>query len=771
MRISTGILKYRLAILVVLFFTTLFMAIQARKVQWSFDMIKIIPNGHILDKQFAEFKVMFGEDANVMGLAVSSDSLYSYSVFKSFYELGKKIDTLKGVSSVISVAHLPIIFLNDTASQFDYIDLFAEFPKNQAGLDSLVQIAMQTKLYAGNLYNDKSALMLISIDEEILNSIDRQYAVISIEQLAKEFTQKTSIDVHFAGLPYFRTYLYAQVRKEMGMLLMASLFITAVILWFFFRSITAVVVPLALVTIIIIWTLGTLSILGYKITILTGLLPPILVVIGIPNCVYLINKFHFEFAQNGSKNDAILIVIKKIGFVTLITNLTTAIGFAVLIFTNIKPMTEFGIVASINIVMTFVVSITFLPILLSYTPAPKARHMRHLDFVFLNRMVLFFIYLIENKRKHIFLFVFLATAVGIWGGSMTQTIAYMLDDVPKSHSLRQDLEFFEENFGGVMPIEIVIDTEKPRGYLKKGILEKIDTLQDELSTSEILTKPLSIVTFLKGCNQAYFGVPQAYQLPGSRERVFIFKLLNNSQDERRKIVSSFLDTSKRYVRLSFKMKDIGSIRMDTLVEQFIKPKIEKAGLKASITGSTFMFVKGNEFLVLNLAQSIVLAFLLNAILMGMMFYNFRMVIISLVANVIPMLLTYGMMGFLGIPLKPSTAIVFSIAFGIAVDDAIHFLARYKLALKLYRGNVLKAVDISMRETAMSMIYTSVILFFGFIIFVFSSFGGTVSLGLLTSFTLLTAMLTNLILLPVLLRTFGAKNEQLYYFSQEAKKIK
>jgi predicted RND superfamily exporter protein len=763
------ILRYRLFILFFLALTTGFMAIQARKVQWSFDMIKIIPNGHVLDQEFTRFKAMFGEDANIMALGITSDSLYTYSFFKSFYELGNKIDSVKGISSVISLAHLPILVLNDSLSRFDYHRLFEQFPENQNDLDSLLSIATQNRIYSGNLFNSKSALILISIEDATLNSIERQLAVEEVEQLGRLFAQSKAVEVHFAGLPYFRTYLYSQVRKEMGMFLLASLLITSVVLWSFFRSFTAVVVPLALVSIVIIWTLGTLSLLGFKITILTGLLPPILVVIGIPNCVYLINKFHFEISQNRSKTEAILTVIKKIGFVTLVTNLTTAIGFAVLVFTGIKPMVEFGIAASLNIMAAFLISLTFLPIVFSYIPAPKERHIKHLEFVLLNRMVVYLIFLIESKRRAVFLVVSLLCVLGVLGASQTLTVAYMLDDVPKSHSLRQDLEFFEKMFGGVMPLEIVINTGSPKGYLKKGMLEKIDTLQTELAKAEALSEPVSIVSLLKACNQAYFGVPEAFQLPSSRERVFIFRYLRNSQDEKTKIASSFLDTSKQYVRISMKMADIGSVRMDSLMNHFILPKIEQIGLQATITGSTFMFIKGNEFLVLNLGQSILLAFLLNALVMGFMFGNIRMVLISLIANMIPMLLTYGLMGLMGIALKPSTAIVFSIAFGIAVDDAIHFLARYKLALKLYRGNVIKAIDISMKETAMSMFYTSVILFFGFVIFAFSSFGGTISLGLLTSFTLLTAMLTNLILLPSILRAFGAKREQLIYFAEELKK--
>ncbi len=763
------ILRFRIPIIIALAGITIFLFNKAQKVQWSFDMIKIVPKGHIIDEEFSKFKAMFGEDANVMAVGVSDSSLTRIDNFKAFYELGNSIANLKGINSVISLAHLLVISVNDSLKAFEFKSLFERFPSTQRELDSLLLIAKSNKVYSGNLYNQNSAVMLISIGEKELNSIDRQIVIAQIENFVREFEQKTGIEAHYAGMPYFRTYLYSQVRKEMGYFLLASLAITAVILWFFFRSFTAVLVPLILVGIVIIWTLGTLTLFGYKITILTGLLPPILVVIGIPNCVYLINKFHQEFRATGSKTDAVKHVIYRIGFVTLITNLTTAIGFAVLVFTGIKPMVEFGIIASINIIAAFVVSITFLPIVFSYLPSPKQRHIQHLNFVFLNRVIIYFAYLVENRRREVFGVVGCVVILSIWGSFQTKSVAYMLDDVPKSHSLKQDLQFFERNFGGIMPLELVINTGSAKGYLKRGVLERIDSLQTVLSASPLLTEPVSLVSLLKACNQAYFGTPEAYQLPTQRERPFILKYLKNSRTENSKIVQSFLDTSGQFIRVSLKIADIGSVRLDSLVENFILPAVKSVGLETTITGTTLMFVKGNDFLIKNLIQSILLAFVLNAVIMGFMFGNFRMVIISLIANIIPMILTYGLMGFFDIALKPSTAIVFSIAFGIAVDDAIHFLARYKLEMSVHRGNVIRAIEVSLRETGFSMIYTSTILFFGFIIFTFSSFGGTVSLGLLTSVTLITAMITNLILLPCMLRAFGAQKERMRYFVEEAKK--
>jgi predicted RND superfamily exporter protein len=211
------------------------------------------------------------------------------------------------------------------------------------------------------------------------------------------------------------------------------------------------------------------------------------------------------------------------------------------------------------------------------------------------------------------------------------------------------------------------------------------------------------------------------------------------------------------MRVSLQVADIGSHKMDSLLQQVIIPEKERifadSGMEATITGTTPLFIKGNAFLIDNLKTSFLLAFGIIAIIMAMLFANLRMIILSIIPNVIPLLITAGIMGFAGIPLKPSTAIVFSIAFGISVDFAIHFLAKYRQELFANNFFVPVAISKAIRELGPSMIYTAIVLFAGFIIFTLSDFGGTVALGFLTSITLFMSMLTNLIVLPALLLTF------------------
>ena len=498
---------------------------------------------------------------------------------------------------------------------------------------------------------------------------------------------------------------------------------------------------------------------------LTGLLPPILVVIGIPNCIYLLNKYHQEFALHGNKYKALSRMIRKIGVVTLITNTTTAIGFLVLTFTSIEVLQEFGIVATINIAGTFIISIIFIPAVFSYKQAPEIRHIQHLDFKPIKKILLFFDFLINKQRQFVYLFTVVMIVFSVVGMLKLRAITFMVDDLPENSPVKLDLTFFEQNFKGIMPLEIVVDTGKKKGIRKRSTLQKIEKLERYLEKLEHVTHPVSFVTFVKAANQAYFNNnPRDYKLPDRRDEAFIQRYLSNEEQEN-ELIRSFVDSTGQKLRISMKVADLGSIEMDSLVNRKIRPEIDSIfgaseDLKVDVTGTTLLFIKGNKYLISNLRTSMLIAFLLIAIIMGTLFKNVRIIIISLIPNMVPLMMTAGLMGYLGVPLKPSTALVFSIAFGISVDDSIHFLAKYRQELIAHHYNVGKAISVSLLETGTSMIYTSIVLFFGFVIFVASDFGGTVALGALTSTTLLIAMVTNLVLLPSLLRSFDMTEERM-----------
>ena len=743
----------------VLVLITAFMGYQARKTEMSYQLIKAVPaddpDAIYLDK----FKQLFGEDGNIVAIGVKDSAVFEAANFAEYKKLSEKIRDINGVHNVISLPLLQRLSKDTVNTKFDLETIFKSIPTEQSKLDSLLQVAKDQKFYSGQIVNSDngSTLTIISINEDILNSKKRIALTNSIIEAGDSFTGKTGIVIHYAGLPFVRSVIAGKVKNEMTLFLFLSVIVTGLIMLIFFRSFSAVIFPMCIIAIVVVWTMGTLVLFGYKITILTGLIPPIIVVIGIPNSIYLLNKYHQEFEKHGNKVKAISRVVRKIGFVTLITNVTTSIGFLVLTTTSIVALKEFGIVAGVNILATFLVSIILIPSVFSWLPAPSTRHLKHLKFKPLESVLDGMDILVHRHKYKVFAVTVLLIIVSIAGMRQIKAVSYMIDDIPENDIIKKDLAFFEKNFSGIMPLEVVIDTKKKRGVIDLKNLKKVEEFENFLNSNRDISKPVSIVSFVKASKQAFYGNnPKRYQLPNKRERAYILRYLRNQQDSSG-LLTSFVDSTYQKMRISLKVADIGSLKMDSLINQVIQPKIDEifgdTDMEVSVTGTTPLFIKGNKFLIRNLQYSLLLAFIVISIIMAMLFANFRMIVISLIPNIIPLMITAGIMGYFGIPLKPSTALIFSIVFGISVDDSIHYLAKYRMELFANNFYVPVAISKSLKETGASMIYTSIVLFAGFVIFAGSQFGGTVALGVLTSITLLIAMITNLILLPSMLMAF------------------
>jgi len=738
---------------------TLFMGYKAQEIEMTYDFAKVVPSHDPDMEYFQRFKEMYGEDGNILVVGLQDSAIYTPQNFLRFKFLSEEIASLHGVSQVLS---LPLMFQleKDVANRkFKLTNIFDAIPDTQDELDSLLHVALNQKLYSGQLINEENGatLLLVVIDEKILNSENRQRLIDDLVHAGDLFTEATGMDLHYAGLPFVRSILATKVQEEMKFFLYLSAAVTALILLFFFRPWNAVLFPMLVIGVMVVWVMGTLALFEYKITLLTGLIPPIIVVIGVPNCVYLLNKYHQEYGRHHNMVLALSRVVSKIGIVTLMTNFTTAVGFIVLAFTDIVILKEFGAVAGINIFATFIVSIILIPAVFSYLPPPKARHLKHLEFKPLTKALTGLDLLVHRHKYTIFVITGAIVVISIVGVSRIQAVSYLVDDIPEESSIMKDLKFFEQNFAGVMPLEFVVDTGKKKGVMQLSNMRLVDEFQTFLGAQPHISPPISLATFVKAAKQAYYnGNPDFYSLPNNQERNFIFRYLAGEGDNI-DLLNSFVDSTGQTMRISTKVADIGSVRMDSLLSNVIHPEIEKifgdSDIDVTVTGTTPLFIKGNIFLIENLWTSMILAFVIIALMIGLLFGNWRMIMVSLVPNLIPLIITGGLMGYLNIPLKPSTALIFSIAFGISIDDSIHFLARYRQELFANNFFVPIAVSKALRETGSSMIYTSIVLFAGFVIFSASDFGGTAALGKLTSMTLLCAISTNLILLPSLLLAF------------------
>ena len=752
--LSNIILKNRIVIIIMITALTVFMAQKGREAKLSYSMAKLLPNDHQVSVDYNDFLNKYGSQ-NVLVIAVEDSLITTLSHLKKWDKVSESIKNINGIEQIISFSNLPILQKDADEKKFTVKKWFSEDIQTEEEFQKALAIYQSQPFFKGliNSEENKVTTLLITLDEEMIRSSKREILIFSIKALVDNYSTDFGVKAHYSGLPYIRTVDSVKVKNEISMFILFTLLITALILFLFFRSFKATISSIIVVIIGVIFSFGSIALMGYEISILMALVPPVLIVIGIPNCIFLINKFHSEFRLSKNKEDALSKMIQKIGNITLLTNVTTASGFAAFILTNSETLQEFGVIASLNILFIFLLSLFIIPIYFSFSSAPKKRHTQHLDKKWINNLVQYLAYLVKYKRKHIYVITVVLIVVGFFGIIQLKTTGNITEDLPKEQALYQDLKFLESNFGGVLPLEVLVNTKKKNGLLKSYNLRKIEKLSDVLETYPEFSKPSSYIDAVKCSKQAFYnGDSTYYSLPNNQEQRVILGYLKNSS-EGLGFGNLLMDSLKQEARISLRVADISTSKMDSIFDSLL-PKINEIfdpeKYDVTITGTSIVFLNGTKFLIKNLVLSLLLVIVLISIFMAWMFNSFRMVVVSIIPNLIPLLLTGAIMGYFGIALKPSTILVFSIAFGISVDDTIHFLAKYRQELLMNNWNIRKSVFSALNETGVSMFYTSVVLFFGFFIFVASDFGGTIALGLLVSITLMLAMLSNLLLLPALL---------------------
>ncbi len=756
------ILRNRLFILITIGILTIGMGYLGTKTKMSYEMARMLPSSDPISVKYEEFKKQFGLDGNVIFVAIQDPELFTIDHFNSWYDLGNDVLKINGIQEVVSVARLYNLIRNDSLKKFQFLPIVSSPLKTQQEADSVKKIIYGLPFYDGRLFNRETdvSLMMITLNKEVLNSKARVGLVKEIKETVDKYGEKYDIDVKYSGLPYIRTVTSKKIQDELLLFVLLSLLITSILLFFLFRSGRAVFFAMLVVIIAVIWVLGTIVLFGYKITILTGILPPLLIVIGVENSIFLLNKYLSEYRLHGNKVKALSRMISRIGNANLLTNATTAAGFAAFIITSNELLVEFGIIASINILVTYLLSLFILPILFSYFPVPKMKHFQHLDKGFINKVVTGVTGIILTRRTIIYIITIIAFGAAVYGLTRLKTTGNVVDDISKKEKLYKDMIFLEKNFKGVMPLEITINTGKKNGILSLSTLKKIDKLQDTLATYPEFAKPLSVVEVVKSAKQAFYrGNEKMYSLPNNQEKNFILSYVPDLGNSKKGILNAFVDSSLQTTRVSVQMANIGTNDIERILSD-IQPKIDSIfppdKFDVNLTGTSVVFLKGTNYLVKNLFMSLMLAVLIITILMALIFSSLRMILISLIPNIIPQILTAGMMGYFGIPIKPSTILIFSIALGISVDNTIHFLSRYRLQLRHNEWKIRPSVLAALEETGYSMVYSAIVLFFGFYIFTLSSFGGTEALGYLVSFTLIIALLSNLFVLPSLLLTLDKR---------------
>jgi uncharacterized protein len=754
-KVSGIILRNRFFLLTAVLVLTLFFGYHARNVQMSYEYASMLPQKDQAYKDYQKFTGIFGEEGNLIMIGIQDPDFFTLEHFNRWSQFTEDLNKVEGVEDLLSVNKAYDLKRNQEERKYQIKPVFPAEIESQEQLDTLAERFFSLPFYRDVLYNsdENTYLLVITVNKDKMHSRDRENMIQSIQRISENFEETNDVKLHYSGLPYIRVVNSLQIKKEIYLFSALALAICIVVLFVFFRSFKAVFYPVLIVLSGVVWSMGLLSLFGFKITILSGMIPPLLIVIGIPNSIYMLNKFHHEFVRHGNRVKALQRVIIKIGNATFLTNLTTAAGFATFIITKSEILVEFGIVASLSIMSLFLLSLILIPIIFSFVQPPSSRHVRHLEYRSVIRIIDYLIIITRRYRKQVYITTILVIVIGLSGITLIKSSGYMVDDIPESDPIYKDLKFFEENFHGLMPLEILIDTKKPNGVLQLSTFTKIDQLEQKLAEYSELSPSLSLLNLLKFAKQAFYnGDPGYYSIPNNYERNFILSYAMQ-EDNNSGLLHSFLDSAKQLTRVSIRVKDVGTKRMEQLYADFrtdVDSIFDQAEYDIIITGSSVTAFKGTQYLQKNLFMSLGLAIFLISLFMALMFSSWRMVVMSLIPNVIPLIFTAATMGFIGIPIKASTILVFSIAFGISVDNTIHFLAKYRQELKVTGWNISRSVVLALRETGVSMLYTSVVLFFGFGIFSLSSFGGTVALGVLVSLTLLVALTSNLILLPSLL---------------------
>ena len=765
------VLRNKILMLSIIVAITALLALQWKNIHFTYTEANLLPDDNIVNVEYNAFLKKFGEEGNLVIIGIKNEALFTPKVFASWSKMMNVIKDDKNVDLIISVNDLKILQKNDSLEKFELVP----FVDQSKIIDPLYLKKIKKEFYndlpfyEGLLFNKKSGSIrsAIYLDKKIVNTPSRKDFILKkLVPAVETFEKETNIDLRVSGMPYIRTLNAQTILNEISIFIGAALLVTSLLFFFFFRSFRATLISIIIVIIGVMWSFGILGLLHYEITVLTALVPSLIIVIGIPNCIFLTNKYHQEYKIHRNKAKALQRVTTKVGMATLMTNLTTAIGFATFVASNNQLLLEFGVVTSINIMALFFLCIIVIPIFHSYIPPPKDRHIEHLDRNYVKVFMNWILQNVKYNRFSIYVAAVVLLVISIIGIFQMRISGSLIEDMPKKEAFFQDIVFFEKEFDGVMPLEIMIDTKRKKGVMKLSTLKKIEKLEETIDEIPELSKPMSIVNLVKYSKQAYYnGNPEYYELPTSQEQGFIFSYAKNAAgNSKDNLMKSYVDQTGQFARITTFMRDENGDKI-AKIEEEIRKKADKIfpseNFKVTITGKALVFQKGTGYLLNNLLSSLVFAFFLTSLLVAFMFRSFKMVLVSIIPNMLPLLLTAGIMGFLDIPLKPSTILVFGIAFGLSVDDTIRFLAQYREELKKNNWKIRKSVYATFNDAGLSMFYTSIVLFFGFSVFMLSSFGGTIALGGLISLTLLFGMLSNLMLLPALVLTLNKTlaNEQ------------
>ncbi len=743
------LLRYRQALMAVIFAITLFFAWGMTRLGISFSFQSFYPKDDAEFAYYEHYQTLFTEDQNFINyVAVSPEGgagIWDSAFLARASDLFEAIAELPGMDSALTATNFPELSRRGMSIRQRP---FLRYQTPEELADSR-QRALADSTFFGNFITREGSHLcgFFFIEPAIFDSRERDQLSHAMDSLL----QAQPLPFVISGIPYIRTQYVEKIGKELLLFTSLAVLLITVVLFLTYRNLWGILIPPILIFLALIWTLGMMGWTGQDINIINNLLIPIMFVVGMSDIIHMFTKYFQELRDGRSKEDAVRVTLKEIGLSLFLTSFTTAIGFASLYVSRVPPIREFGVSAAVGVILTYFISIVLIPGILIRLPEKAFVGVRSLENAGIWERLLLWVERFTKRRPRFHL-VFWGVLIGL-SLVLIQQIpvdVHLIEDIGKRDPVRQSMEFFEESSYGLRPFELGFQVKGSSRRLDDlELLRQMSAMEHYLGKDPQFSPFLSLPSFLEEANGLLTGNKR---LPDTQEEVDQLIALTYQQGQQ-ELLSRLISPDGREARITARMPDIGNVAYEALsarLDSFVVASCDTSLFSYQSTGHAYLTEQNLKYVRRSLLGGLSLAFVMIGLTMGLLFRSWRMLIISLLPNVIPLLLTGGVMGLFGITLTASTALVFVIAFGIAVDDTIHFLNRYRMERK--RGlSVDQAISVTIMGTGKAMTLTSFVLMGGFVLLLASDFGGTFNTGLFTALTIVFALLADLLLLPVLVR--------------------
>ncbi|MDX2249887.1 MAG: MMPL family transporter [Bacteroidia bacterium] len=751
------LLRYRKFCIGLIILLTIGFFFGVGKLTINFSFESFYPKEDPEFQYYEVFQEMFSEEQNyAVYIALQSPAKDIFdSTFLAFSDsIFRKMGSLPNVDSMVSAT---------TFEQIRRMGLgirrrpYLDFSSQEAVTQSRQRLEKDSTLVGNLITRDlRYVCAYIFIDPLLFDTKERDVLVDEID----EILEASGTEYIISGIPYIRTGYVKKLQSELVIFVtLATLFIFT-ILFFTYRHLWGIIIPFVIINVSLIWTLGLMGFAGQSINLISEMLIPILFVVGMSDIIHLATKYLQEIKLGKSRVEAMQTTLKEIGLAVFLTSLTTAIGFASLMVSNVPPIRDFGLYASLGVMITWFITIAVMPAALLWIRPESLMKAQAIDnHVLWDRLLQFIYRLISHRQRLIVRLSWVTVLVSLLLILRIPMTTFLIEDIGKNDPIRKAMIFFEKELYGLRPFEIGIHAKEGYKITDREILVEMEKIQDFLNQKGYFSPFFSPATYVQQANYFYHNnSPRYNRVPDTQQEIdelLTFTFLNGGGE----LFSRVVGRDTTVARISARVPDAGSDVFNKLyaeLDSFVVNHCNHQIFTYRLTGHAYLTEHNLKYLRQSLMGGLGIAFVVIGAIMGLMFRSWKMLIISIVPNVIPLVLTGGVMGLFGIPLTTSTALVFVIAFGIAVDDTIHFLTRYRIEI-LQGHNVETAIRNTLLGTGKAMILTSAVLLGGFLILLTSNFGGTFNTGLFTGLTILFALIGDIIILPILLRMFGGKH--------------